>query len=47
MPITLKARAPATRPAGEDVAVMEQAVEHRADGGGIAQELAPVCPDSG
>ena len=34
--------APAPRAALEDVGVVEQAVEHRGDGGGVAEELAPV-----
>ena len=38
----VEARAPAFRPTGEDVGVVEQAVEHRGDGGGIAEEFAPV-----
>jgi len=33
---------PATRSALEDVRVVEEAVEQRGDGGGIAQELSPV-----
>jgi hypothetical protein len=35
-------RSPATRSALEDVAVVEEAVEHGGDGGGVAKELAPV-----
>src|SRR2546422_7912675 len=34
--------APAARPAAEDVGVVEEAIEERADGGDIAEELAPV-----
>ncbi len=34
--------APAARPALEHVRVMEQAVEQRGDGGGVAEELSPV-----
>ena len=34
--------APATRPALEHVRVMEQAVEQRGDGGGVAEQLSPV-----
>ena len=33
--------APAARPALEHVRVMEQAVEQRGDGGGVAEELSP------
>src|SRR5690242_17431491 len=35
-------RAPAARSAFEDMAVMEQAVEHRGDGSGVAEQLAPI-----
>src|SRR5439155_6345565 len=34
--------APAARPAAEDVGVVEEAIEERADGGDIAEEFAPV-----
>ena len=34
--------APAARAALEDVRVMEQPIEERGDGGGVAEELAPV-----
>ena len=34
--------APASRSALEDVRVMEEAIEQRGDGGGVAEQLAPV-----
>ena len=34
--------APAARPALEHMAVMQQAIEHRGDGGGVAEQLAPI-----
>jgi hypothetical protein len=34
--------APAPRSAFEDVRVMEQSIEERGDGGGIAEQLPPV-----
>jgi len=42
VPVAVEPGAPAARPALEDVAVVEEAIEERRDGGGIAQELAPV-----
>src|SRR5713101_437080 len=40
--VALQPRAPAPGAAGQDVRVVEQTVEQRRDGGGVAQELAPV-----
>ena len=40
--IVLQAGAPAARPTGQDVGMVEQPIEQRRDGGGVAQELAPV-----
>ena len=40
--LALEAGAPAARAAREDVGVVEQAIEHRGDGGGVAEQLAPV-----
>jgi hypothetical protein len=43
----MEARAPAARPTGgEDVAVMQEAAEHGADGGGVAEQLPPVAHGS-
>jgi hypothetical protein len=36
-PLTVEARAPAARPAREDVGVMQEAIEQRGDGGGVAE----------
>src|SRR5712692_8316236 len=41
-PLALEPSAPAPRAAHEDVGVMEQAIEERGDGSGIAEELAPI-----
>ena len=38
--------APAARPAVEHVGVVEEAIEERADGGDVAEELAPVLDRS-
>ena len=38
----MEAGAPAARAAGEDVRVVEQPIEQRGHGGGIAEELAPI-----
>lgn len=40
--VALQPRAPAPGAAGQDVGMVEQAIEQRRGGGGIAQELAPV-----
>lgn len=37
-----RSRPPALRSAFEDVGVVEEAVEHGGDGGGVAEEFAPV-----
>jgi len=42
VPVAVQPGAPAARPALDDVAVVEKAIEQRRDGGGIAQQLAPV-----
>jgi hypothetical protein len=42
MQVPLVLGSPASWPALEDVAVVEEAVEHGSDGGGVAEELAPV-----
>ena len=42
VPVAVEPRAPAARPTGEHVRVVEQAVEHRGDGRGVAEKLAPV-----
>ncbi len=45
--LAMEARAPAARPTGgEDVAVMQEAAEHGADGGGVAEQLPPVAHGS-
>ena len=38
----MEARSPAARSTGKDVRVVKEAVEHRGDGRGVAEELAPV-----
>ena len=40
--VALLPRAPAPGAAGQDVRVVEQPIEQRRDGGGVAEELAPV-----
>ena len=40
--LAVKTRAPAFRPTREHVSVMEQAIEHGRDGGGVAEKFAPV-----
>src|SRR6266542_2105362 len=40
--VALQPRAPAPGAAGQDVGMMEQPIEQRGDGGGVAEELAPV-----
>jgi hypothetical protein len=40
--LTVEARAPAARAAREDVGVVEEPIEQRGDGGGVAEHLAPV-----
>jgi hypothetical protein len=42
--LTVQARAPAARAAGEDVRVVEEPIEQRGDGGGVAEQLAPAQP---
>jgi hypothetical protein len=40
--VDLEFGSPAARSALEDVRMMEQTIEHRGHGGGVAEELAPV-----
>ena len=41
-PVALEPRAPAARPAGQDVGVVEEPIQERGDGGRVAEELSPV-----